>query len=246
MPRYYVPSVHSTGPTPDVDLSIRKGVGLPSDRVNISDVDLVQAEWYYDWACTTINLKDSRYVPMSWSGAWQLPLHNKYSGYLLALNEPDNAGQLNITPSEAAKRVKTLAGHYPAARLIVGGPSYFGKEWLIKFVEELGDYKPAGWHIHGYCEWSLTAQQIIQWFTEARAICKWGELWITEFADVGYLGEANKLLDFVKNTSWISRYAWFASRLTGQEWYFPKHWKNPTLIQSDSTLSFIGKIYKGV
>ncbi len=112
-PTYFVPQVQSDLiPSPD-DPQPRQGVCFLYGRSVLADVGKVGADWFYDYGATAANMSDPRYIPMSWGGGYNLPvLPPDYSGYLLALNEPDNFGQLNITPTEAANRIRELANTY--------------------------------------------------------------------------------------------------------------------------------------
>lgn len=243
----FVPQMANEGQARTPDLKVRRrGVGLPVGHVHLPDVDLLGAEWFYDWKCTPQFLDDARYIPMSWSGGQYLPmLPYSYGGYLLAMNEPDNDGQLGITPLDAVVRMQHLQSKYPKAQLIVGGVSAYGGSWLQAFVAGLGDYRPAGWHVHGYCEWGATADDLMRWFEFCRKTCPGGALWVSEFADVDGGSQAESLMRQVHECPWINRYAWFASRLEQSDWYMQKHWSNPALIEPDGQLSAYGRMYTG-
>jgi hypothetical protein len=243
MPNYFVPSII----TPiDPYLPNRKGACLPMDHVHRADVGLVGAYWFYDWACTNGFVNDPSYVPMSWDGGWMLPLPPTYTGPLLVLNEPDNDGQLNIHPAIAAARILELANHYPQAQLIIGGFSYYGEKSLREFVQHLGTYRPAGWHVHGYAEWNITTAQVMAWFSNARNICPGGQFWVTEFASVGDDDLSDELMHAVRNASWIDRYAWFTTRIGVADWYLPKHWRNPALVDANGQLTRLGEMYRSL
>lgn len=224
----------------------RRGVGLPEGHADPADVSALKCDWFMDWKCTPEYLSIPGYIPMSWGGHYTLPgLTPDFAGYLLTLNEPDNAGQLNIDPGEAASRVRVLQAVYPQARLIIGGVSAYGAGWLQGFVTALGTFRPAGWHVHGYCEWGAEAGDVMQWFLYARTLCQGGEFWVTEFADVDGGYQADNLIRMVEGSPWITRYAWFASRLTKADWYLPAHWHNPCLVNPDNSLTAFGELYKG-
>jgi len=213
-------------------------------HVKIDDVAALRCDWYYDWGATAAYLPDPRYVPMSWTGGHFLPgLPADYAGYLLALNEPDNAGQANLDPCEAAKRVRILAAKFPKAKLIVGGPSAYGGKWLVDFCAELGDFRVAGWHVHGYAEWDATDADVLAWFEFARQVTATGEFWVTELADVNPRPMPATLMLAVKRAKWIDRFAWFASRLARDDWYLPAHWSNPALIGLDGAKTSTGDVY---
>ena len=243
-PIYHLPQVQY-GTTEADAKPPRRGVGLPEGHAQPEDVLTLKCDWFYDWRCTPDYLSIPGYIPMSWGGHYTLPgLTPDFSGYLLALNEPDNAGQLNITASEAAARVITLQAVYPQARLIIGGVSAFGAGWLNAFITALGSFRPAGWAVHGYCEWGAEAGDVLQWFEYAREICHGGEFWVTEFADVDGGYQADNLIRMVSGAPWITRFAWFASRLDMADWYVPQHWSSPALIDG-AGLTDLGRMYVG-
>lgn len=180
-------------------------------------------------------------MPLSWSGSkGELP--SNYSGYLLVFNEPDNREQGNLKPILAASQIKALQYSLPNAKLIVSGVTQFGTGWLDEFGKNLGDYKPVGYHIHSYI-FPGTDLTYIQtgWFPQVRHYCN-GEIWLTEFADLMETGK--ELLEFVVSQPWITRYAWFANRMIGNESWYPKGWpNNPSLINKDGELTSYGKLY---
>jgi hypothetical protein len=224
-----------------------RGVGLPAGHRHTVDIDTLRAGWWYDWSCSIDDLADPRYVPMSWDGAACINLRRTYPGYLLVLNEPQSWGKM--TAETGARLTLKLADWYPAARLIIGGCGYFEQEWFRQYVTILGDYRPAGWHVHGYIEHTSWAEvglrDVIGHLRWCRDITKnQGEFWITEFADTWDGTHARELLDFVERADWIDRYAWFASRLTGGESYYPQNWQhNPALLGPDGKLTATGEAY---
>jgi len=241
----FIPQIAFSETTPAIQ-SRRRGVGLPTGHARIEDVDRLSAEWFYDWKCTAEFLDDPRYIPMSWSGSQYLPmLPYSYSGYLLAMNEPDNEEQLNVTPIAASVTINYLRLKYPKAKLIIGGVSAYGSSWLKAFVTVLGGYRPACWHVHGYCEWGATADDLMSWFKFCRETCPGGELWVSEFADCDGGAQAESLLRQVQAAPWITRYAWFASRLSKSDWYLPQHWSNPALLDEAGALTQFGRMYSG-
>ena len=223
----------------------KRGASLVDAGANTDDVARLGASWWYNWHHN--GPIDGRYVPMSFRGsATDIPV--EYSGYVLVLNEPENAGQANLTPAQAAARVLAVAQARPDARLIVGGYGYFGREQWPQFVSALGDYRPAGWHVHGYVEasqyWTVTLADVTAWWTTARAQAPGGEFWITEFADTVDGQHAQGLLGFVRGAAWVDRHSWFANRMTGVETWYPPWWThNPALIDNYGALTHDGARY---
>lgn len=242
--RYYVPLVTSqTDPAP-VGRHYRKGVCLLGGEKNIGDVETLNCDWFYDYRVTKSFLSDPRYVPMCWDGyldAQYLP--KDYSGYLLAINEGEFKDQSNMSPQEAAARIKKLAVRFENAKLIVGGASYHGSKWMYDFVNALKPYVPYGWHFHGYCEWTISPEMVLAWVQAASSFGKVGEFWLTEFAYVSGGLQEELLFELVNRSSIITRFSYFANRLGGKESYVPTHWNNPTLFDAKG-LTKSGCLYR--
>lgn len=219
-------------------VSALMGVGLPTQAQYPADVGTLGATWFYNWSTDFMGVEG--FVPMSFYGD-DPHLPASYDGYLLVFNEPENGGQTNLTPGAAAARTLALAATYPQARLIVGGTGYSGRAWLSEYVKLLGDYRPAGLHVHGYVEGDISAGAIIEYWTWARSLGI-GEFWVTEFAETnGDMAAARRLIDWCRQNS--TRYAWFTNRLSGREWYYPQHWRyNPALLDEDGLTDY-GRIY---
>jgi len=224
------------------------GVGLTDSHNIIGDVDKLNCGWFYDWACTVAYLPDPRYVPMSYSGRLLTTLPVGYSGYVLMHNEPDTTGQDNYhSPSEAAAQVLAMHTRYPNARLIVGGTTQFGYDWLVSFKALLGTYQPEGYHIHAYVfpgspgDPDATIDYLKEgWFPQVLSVCT-GQIWITEFADTIHL--TNELLSYIQSLPWVTRYAWFANRMYGTESWYPDWPINPALIDEGGNLTPFGEMY---
>lgn len=214
------------------------GIGLPSQAQYLNDVNILKVSWFYNWSTEFIGIEG--FVPMSFNGD-DPRLNPNYNGYLLVFNEPENSNQTFLSPDIAAVKTLTLAKIYPNAKLIVGGTGYFGRVWLNEYINLLGDYRPTGLHVHGYVEGNISIEMIIEYWTWVRSLGI-GEFWITEFSETnGNMEVAKRLINWCKQFS--TRYAWFANRLSGNEWYYPKYWKqNPSLLIGDNLTDY-GTLY---
>jgi hypothetical protein len=109
--------------------------------------------WCYDWNQDPMGAKKCYFQPMLWGNA---PEHteNWFSSadsalangatYLLSCNEPDNAGQANMTPSEAvALQVQYFQRYIGKAKIsscaITSNTApNTGTDWLKQFLDECG------------------------------------------------------------------------------------------------------------
>lgn len=174
--------------------AVYKGLAL-ADASHPEDLELLGAEWWYDWTPTG-------QVPMLWSGKPSVSLPAHYSGVVLVLNEPNVESQANVTPAEAVRRLAALRAYYPRAKLYCCGVSIWASDWTMEFWRLGG--RPDGWHVHAYTEAYITPQYI------ARELSAWhgvtgGEYWVTEYGS-----PSGSLSDFQAVTSWFERQPWIA------------------------------------
>jgi len=254
----------------------KKGVGVPSwDQgywKNVSDAQIkdTKSQWFYDWG---VHAKffdySTEYVPMIWSerldwygGASRVAaLAAANPGrYWLIWNEPDLAGQANITPDRGAQLYhqmeELILGADPTAKLIIGGVSQLGwPQWPEQFLaayKTLYGKEPThvGWHLHFYpgdevnTDPDGAAKHTQEYVQNARA---WvdnnggGELWLTEFG-VGSTDKAaqaymSRIVPWLQNYKGVNRFAWFAIDTT----YIG--WTAGSLMDRNFNLTELGKLY---
>ncbi len=89
--------------------SAKKGFapGLPDFNRSITPVNLTKSSWFYQWgSSSTEDVTDYEFVPMKWSAKsftdtrWQEILNIKNATHVLGFNEPQSAGQANMTTEE--------------------------------------------------------------------------------------------------------------------------------------------------
>ncbi|KAH8646132.1 glycosyl hydrolase catalytic core-domain-containing protein [Xylariales sp. PMI_506] len=199
-----------------------------NDDINISEFGGTyaglgsQVNWQYNWDSTTYVNKQSycEYIPMLWGTAsdhttqW---FSNAYywlsvgSGHLLAFNEPEQSGQANLTPQQAADAFREYLTPFVGVASI-GAPavSNDGYAWLSEFLplcEDCGiDFIP----IHWYNNWDQFAD-FQNWVT---AICDFGyTVWVTEFEGYGSVDQQSAFLKqaipWLDNNDCVYRYAYF-------------------------------------
>lgn len=174
------------------------------------------------------------------------------SQYILGFNEPD--GQSNITPTEAARLWYQIELKYPNKKLVAPAPSHndIYHTWLPGFrtaFQNTYGRPPRLDALAAHCyavpsrgqSWT-SCQDDIEWY-EAR-VDEWnipGGIWVTEY---GFLADGcsttpgnltcnwttavnalNSYTDWLQTRPKVKRYAWFASRIAGNEpwWGLPTH-----------------------
>jgi hypothetical protein len=239
---YYIPAVYSND---SVDPQYqRRGIGITTGHHNLEDIDTLSCSWWYAWGTPIQYLSNPKFVPMSYSGE-PVAVPTGFSKYLLVFNEPDLPGDGFISPSDALSLLKKLQQKNEFAKLIVGGLSHWGTEWLQEFVSISGDWKPYGWHVHGYIDQGVTLDFLKNWwFSNVQKMCS-GEIWVSEFADVTENGSQGKeYYDWIKDQLWIKRFAWFANRMNSSDSFYPSGWKfNPRLVDDLGNMTSTGVMY---
>ena len=213
--------------------------GIASAKYEAADpqkLSRLGASWAYDWSATPPP-KDRHLqgVPMAWGGGSitnstiTTLTRARRSGrarYLLGFNEPDNAGQANMTPAEAA----ALWPKLERTGLILGSPAPAVPTdgWLARFITiaRRRHLRVNFIALHYYQDFtdpsavSELKSQLIAihrqfgkpiWITEIGAmdIRQWGEPMLhgpTRTRAVGYMRRSFAMLD---KLSFVRRYAWF-------------------------------------
>eukprot|EP00035_Acanthoeca_spectabilis_P029627 m.5893 g.5893 ORF g.5893 m.5893 type:complete len:451 (+) comp3761_c0_seq1:64-1416(+) len=220
----------------------------------------LQASWHYNWALwpTTISSdgtsypsgttschppRSAEFVPMFWgfhdnltSAIWPGIREDwKALGvkYILGFNEPDNAGQSNLTPAMAAEgwaQLDAFAATFdPPLGLVGPGMTHWddsgGSPWLDQFLGNLSSDLRSRIKFLAQHDYSGGIDTII---TRADAAYKkYGlKVWLTEFAvgssaarpkNDAFIAAALPKLDAADS---VARYAWFSARNVGT----PKDW----------------------
>ncbi|KAI1135895.1 glycoside hydrolase family 128 protein [Hypoxylon sp. FL0543] len=211
--------------------------------------------WAYNWTPNPNGLKsDVVYYPMLWSTAsphsdnWDSQAETAISNgadALLSFNEPDNGGQANMSPADAA------AGHIQyfakyAGKVRISSPAITSSEapnqgidWLNQFFSACDgkcqvDFCTAHWYGPGGDE---GAGLFLDHITKVHQACDNKPVWVTEFA--AQSGDVNEFMTNVTQSldsdqySFVEKYSYF--------WL-----SEGSLMQSATVLSDFGKIFAGI
>jgi RNA polymerase sigma factor (sigma-70 family) len=193
------------------------------------------ASWYYNWAATPNGISapaSASYVPMMWGTASvtaaSLAAVRGEGHILLGFNEPDQAGQANMTVSQAL----SLWPQLMATGMTLGSPAVASGAaipggWLDQFMAgaKARGYRVDFITVHWYGGDFSTGPAVQQLQSYLQAVYARYHLpvWVTEFAltnfsggsvsypsetqQAAFLTAATTMLD---GLSYVQRYAWFA------------------------------------
>ncbi|KAF3400913.1 Alkali-sensitive linkage protein 1 [Talaromyces pinophilus] len=184
-----------------------------------------EVNWQYNWDSTTSEKQSfAEFVPMLWgtasdhttqwfNNAWYW-LNNGGSGHLLAFNEPEQSGQSNLTPQQAADAWRTymepFVGH---AQLGAPAVSNDGYEWLSEFLQACSDCNIDFVPIHWYNDASLESD-LENWVNSVCSLTG-RQVWLTEFQAYGSIDDQSNFLrsaiPFLDDNDCVYRYAYFGT-----------------------------------
>jgi hypothetical protein len=192
------------------------------------------SSWYYTWASDPQGIATPpgvEFVPMIWGQGSvttaQLNSAKANGKSLLAFNEPDLAGQANMSVDTALSlwpRLQSTGLHLGAPAVAYGGDVAGG--WLDRFMAGAAahgypiDFIPLHWYGGDF---STAATGELQGYLQAVYNRYHKPIWLTEYALINYSGStpsypsAAQQADFVtrstamlKGLSYVQRYAWFS------------------------------------
>lgn len=147
-----------------------------------------QITWQYNWdSTTTAKQSYAEFVPMLWgtqsyhTDQWSTNANywiGEGSTYLLGFNEPEQSGQANLSPQDAATAYKQYMTPF-ASQATLGAPSVSndGYDWMVQFLDLCTDCEIGFIPIHWYNPYTY-ADDFKNWVT---SICDLGyNVWVTE------------------------------------------------------------------
>ena len=218
-----------------VKLNPKKGVGAWVFNGVDRALKKSGASWYYTWAPDhqgIISPHGVGFVPMIW-GTGSVTTANlqevkrEPSRYLLGFNEPDNAGQSNMTPAQALALWPKLV----ATEKILGSPAVATSAatqgaWLDKFMRGARarhlrvNFIAVHWYGGDFVT-SQAVQQLKSYLVAIHARYR-RPIWLTEFALINFSNGVSfptpsqqaafvtAAARMLQGLPYLQRYAWFA------------------------------------
>jgi hypothetical protein len=230
------------------------------------DTSLLRASWYFTndvqppAGCPQ---PDPRFVPIIYNAGAMAQLsaaisNAQVSGWLKGFIEPNLAWQGNVPPDQAAelwRQIEIAADAAGGIKLVSPSPSQHDPGWLWRMVDEYQArygrrprFDAIAWNYYTAYPFQmqdyLTARR-----SEALARGYDVPVWVTEYSGEcwndgkGNLSMMNTVTPAFNDTGWIGRYAWFASRIYGDEpWGIG--WQSCSLVNPyTGALNPLGEIY---
>jgi Glycosyl hydrolase catalytic core len=221
-------------PSAGAATSARKGVSANAVDGASQDITDVGASWYYDWGPSTGGIAKpagSEFVPMIWgAGAvdpTDLATAEQQGTELLSFNEPDLAGQANMTVNQALSlwpQLEATGMRLGAPAVAYGGDTPGG--WLDQFMSGAAargyrvDFIPLHWYGGDF---SSAAAGELRSYLQAVYNRYHKPIWLTEYALTDFSGStpryptSQQQVDFVNSSTamldgllFVERYAWFS------------------------------------
>ncbi|WP_250007008.1 sigma-70 family RNA polymerase sigma factor [Actinoplanes sp. M2I2] len=218
--------------------SKKKGVGVWEFAQAKPALDDVGAGWYYNWSSNNRSMpgpSDVEFVPMIWGQKdvtdATLADAKKEGDVLLGFNEPDMAGQANMTVEQALgdwPKLQATGRRLGSPAVAFGGDTKGG--WLDRFMTgaKQKGYRVDFITVHWYGS-DFSPAAVNQFLGYVDAVHKrYGKpIWVTEYGLMNFSGSPkyptqSQLVTFIQGTtkglqkrSYVERYAWFGLPAVG-------------------------------
>jgi hypothetical protein len=232
--------------------------GVPLTYNDCASVTAMNAFWEFAWSPTPPNCTGVENVPMIWGAAdMNIPVGGN-SQWIMGFNEPDNAGQANLTPAQAATLWRQIEQKYPTRKLLSPASNGDIPTWFVDFrnayISAYGTPpRLDGLGVHCY-RW--LASQCIPWIQQYETLANsWGipEIWVTEFSFAttspsspsGSLQEQQTFINWMEGQSQVTRFSWFASKMkmNGTEWWFDSRFPTALVDYNTGQATSYGNVY---
>ncbi len=256
LPQYkiFLPLIQSTGSSAPAPLASKKGV--PLTYSDCASVTAVKGSWEYAWAANPPNCAGVENVPMIFGSYDQNYTPSGNSAWLMGFNEPDLQDQANLSISDAVSIWRKLELKFPDRKLLAPAPSGANPDWIVSFRNTyISTYgtppRLNGLAAHCYAWYASDCINITQKFVSWAN--SWGiaEVWVTEFSLSPYapssptqaLQEAQTFINWMTSQTKVTRYAWFASQVQGNEAWLSPYFVTPLVQWNTSQLTQYGSSY---
>ena len=214
--------------------------------------------WCYAWSPWPGQSAGVESVPMIRDASnVQVTLLGGNSGWLMGFNEPDLAGQAELTPIAAAVLWREIERKWPERRLVAPAPSHLHPEWLVQWYEvytQMYGAQPRVDALALHCY--LSAAECIELAQQYEGLAAlWGirEGWLTEFAytavTTDWQAQISTLTTYIEQTPFWARYAPFVSHMpcaAGDPFWNCQSGGDPSLFMLDGRLTEVGRAYQRV
>ncbi|WP_327009983.1 glycosyl hydrolase [Dactylosporangium sp. NBC_01737] len=230
------PSPSASQPPTSLPAAKKKGVSTWSFPGLSSAVTNVGAGWYYNWSPSNDSMPaGAEFVPMIWGAASvtdaTLAKAKSEGTVLLGFNEPDLAGQANMSVEQALSlwpRLEATGMRLGSPAVAYGGNTPGG--WLDRFMtgarqqQRRVDFITLHWY---GSDFSAAAAGQFAGYLKAVHDRYNLPIWVTEYGLMNFTGTPKypstaQITAFItatttqmQATSWIERYAWFSLPAVG-------------------------------
>ncbi len=210
--------------------------------------------WCYSWWPTPGTEAGRESVPMIWDEQQIGRQLGGNSAWVMGWNEPDIAGQANISPAEGARLWREMELTYADRKLVAPAPSHRYPGWLPAFraaYRELWGGAPRldALAVHCYFQSARECIGLVEQFKAWASDWGVGEIWVTEFAFLpAYCdapAEVRAFVGYLEGERLVTRYAPYVSiQQCGDEWWDCEAAGDPSLVQADGrTPTELGRLY---
>ncbi|CAE7168433.1 unnamed protein product [Rhizoctonia solani] len=227
--------IPASAPSPQLN---KTGLAWGGGDADITQYESSKVTWYYtwgpnDWVQGTNNLE---YVPMFW-GPKNADTFSRYvnesaitSGgikHVLGMNEPEQAGQSNLSATDAVQWWQTYMEPLRQYNVSLGSPAMSAatrsKQWLIDFASACEPYGGCNYDFLALHWYGVNTTKFTTYLEDIYATFPDKPIWLTEFAchnfqaggpqctyvdTVSFMNTTQAWLD---QQDWIHRYAWFGA-----------------------------------
>jgi len=224
--------------------SAKKGIGEYGQPHAANTLLDSRVAWYYDWQPTSDVPNPPagiQFIPMIWgernlNAADEAAARNSGSGILLTFNEPDNAGQSNMTVAQALAAWPQLeALNMTLGSPAVGDDATNPNGWLAQFM---AGAKAAGYRVDFICIHSyqsnfdpeIATQNLLKYLDTVHKMYKL-PIWVTEYA-MGYWPSSQGVTPpypiqatfaavsgpALEKLEYVQRYAWYSDTPNQPSW----------------------------
>ncbi|KAE9408781.1 hypothetical protein BT96DRAFT_807750 [Gymnopus androsaceus JB14] len=258
----HVTSVATLALSPRTTNSSKAGLAWPNGNSNDISQYLTtgKVSWYYTWSPDAVSSTNIEFAPMLWGNAstndFTSTINNTISTKnvtaVLAMNEPDNVGQSNLTPQQGAELWTQHLEPLKSQGIRLGSPAPTsapaGKTWLQNFLTACNNSCTVDFiALHWY---DINATAFIDYLEDFHNTFQ-RNIWVTEWACQNYNGGSqcsqedvnlflNATQSYMDSSDFVERYSYFGAmeNLQGVN-------EDNALMSTSGQITALGKQYIG-